>query len=243
MTMTTNSFAFFDLDHTLLPVDSSGLWAYFLISKCQGHEQEFERCQKQFDLDYFEGVLDINKFMDFEMHLLSLFPRKQLEQYRKEFIERYIQPNITPNAVELVQKHQDAGDKVVIVTATYRFVVEPIAELFEADGLIAAQPEEDANGEFTGGWIWHTFAQGKVDAVQKYVADKGGMDTLKRSSFYSDSINDLPLLSFIAEHGGTPVAANPDKFLSRIAKQRGWQTLNLFRIEEPSYMEVVEKTP
>lgn len=241
--MTTNSFAFFDLDHTLLPVDSSGLWAYFLISKCSDRKQEFERRQKQFDLDYFNGVLDINQFMDFEMHLLSLFSRAQLEEYRKEYIATYIKPNIRPNAVELVQKHKEAGDKVVIVTATYRFVVEPIAKLLDADGLIAAEPEEDADGQFTGGWLRHTFAQGKVTAVEKYVADRGGLETLKRSSFYSDSINDLPLLSFVAEHGGTAVATNPDKFLSRIAKQRGWKILNLFQVEEPTYEEVVEKTP
>ena len=154
--MTTNSFAFFDLDHTLLPVDSSGLWAYFLISKCSDRKQEFERRQKQFDLDYFNGVLDINQFMDFEMHLLSLFSRAQLEEYRKEYIATYIKPNIRPNAVELVQKHKEAGDKVVIVTATYRFVVEPIAKLLDADGLIAAEPEEDADGQFTGGWLRHT---------------------------------------------------------------------------------------
>ena len=131
----------------------------------------------------------------------------------------------------------------MIVTATYRFVVEPIAKLLDADGLIAAEPEEDADGQFTGGWLRHTFAQGKVTAVEKYVADRGGLETLKSSSFYSDSINDLPLLSFVAEHGGTAVGTNPDKFLSRIAKQRGWKILNLFQVEEPTYEEVVEKTP
>lgn len=241
--MTTNSFAFFDLDHTLLPVDSSGLWAYFLISKCSSSKQEFERRQKQFDLDYFNGVLDINQFMDFEMHLLSLFSRAELEEYRKEYIATYIKPNIRPNAVELVQKHKKSGDKVVIVTASYRFFAGEIAKLFDADGLIAAEPEENDEGQFTGGWLWHTFAQGKVTAVEKYVADRGGLEALKHSSFYSDSINDLPLLSFIAEHGGTAVATNPDKSLTRIAKQRGWKILNLFQVEEASYEEVVEKTP
>lgn len=241
--MTTNSFAFFDLDHTLLPVDSSGLWAYFLISKCKEHQKEFEEHQKQFDLDYFNGVLDINKFMDFEMHLLSLFPRKRLEEFREEYLKIFIKPNIRPNAVELIRKHKQVGDKVVIVTATYRFVVEPIAKLFNADGLIAAEPEEGPDREFTGRWLWHTFAQGKVKAVEKYISDKGGLSTLARSHFYSDSINDLPLLSFVAEHGGTAVATNPDKSLSSIAKENGWKILKLFQVDEPSYKEVVEKTP
>ncbi len=240
-TMKSKTFAFFDLDHTLLPVDSSGLWSYFLISKTGEDQQKNIQIEKQFDEDYVKGVLDIVKFEDFQMALLARFPRKELEQFRKEYIEKYIIPNIKPNAVELVEHHKKAGDTVVIVTATYRFVVEPIAKLFGADTLIAAEPDEDENGEFTGKWLWHTFKEGKIRAVNKFVEDKGGLSALKNSFFYSDSINDLPLLEYISEHGGSAIATNPDKALTVIAEKRGWEIMRLFPVREASMENISEK--
>jgi HAD superfamily hydrolase (TIGR01490 family) len=231
--------ALFDLDHTLIPVDSCGLWAYFLISRTDRAE-EYNAIQKQFDEDYFEGVLDINKFMDFEMALLAGFSRRELEEIRQEYLDRFIKPSLTKKALDLVDFYRREGYKTVIVTATHRFPVEPIARYFQVDKLICSEPEEDAQGEFTGGWLYHTFREGKVRALKEYLTDlKVEASDLKNSCFYSDSMNDLPIMKFIDENGGRAVAANPDPRLRKYAQDHGWEILQLFdEVEKPSSAKV-----
>lgn len=93
-------YAFFDLDHTLLPVDSCGLWAYFLFTKCGPEEEALTQKQKQYDEEYFHGQLDMEAFMDFEMAILHRFPRKELEVFREEYLRRFIKPKVTKEALD-----------------------------------------------------------------------------------------------------------------------------------------------
>lgn len=225
-------YAFFDLDHTLIPVDSSGLWSYFLLKFTGKEDPDLLKERLQYDVDYYEGTLDINKFEDFEMRLLARFSRKEADRLRDEFIEKAIKPKIVPAALKLIEDCKKAGARVVMVTATYRYVVEPIGELLGIKDIIAAQQEEDDWGEFTGRWLWHVFGDGKIREVQKYLAERGEkLSVLAESAFFTDSINDLPLMEFVASHGGQAVATNPDKKLRKIAEERGWKIIDIFDIE------------
>lgn len=222
-------YAFFDLDHTLLPVDSCGLWAYFLFTKCGSEEEALTQKQKQFDEEYFHGQLDMEAFMDFEMAILHRFPRKELEVFREEYLRRFIKPKVTKEALDLVQKYKEAGYITVMVTATHRFPVEPIAKLFHMDDLICSEPEEDEKGEFTGGWISHSFGPNKVTAVKNYMKARGQEEkNWEGCVFYSDSKNDYPLLQTMEDYGGQPYAANPDPYLEKIAKEKRWPIVRLF---------------
>lgn len=233
--------ALFDLDHTLLPVDSCGLWAYFLISKSGENREAFARRQKAFDDDYFCGKLDINEFMDFQMYLMKSFKRSELEAIREEYMKRFILPHICEDALNVVRSYKEQGVETAIVTATHRFPVEPIAEIFGVDRLIASQGEVDVNGEFTGGWLYHTFKEGKVVAVKELLKEKGlTEEDLSEVAFYSDSINDLPLLSLVSEHKGEAVAVNPDPQLLEIAKQKGWKIMQLAEETVKPQMSAVE---
>ncbi len=233
--------AFFDLDHTLIPVDSCGLWCYWLIDHLQDdRKEEYRKTQLRFDEEYFEGNLDIVEFMDFEMDILRKLPAPRLEEIRKEYLERFIIPQVTPEALDLVARHKAAGHKVIMVTATYRYVVEPIAELFGVDELICAEPEKDSAGNFNGKWRRHVFKTAKVAAVLELVGSLGGEKALKGSYFYSDSINDVPLLELVASHGGTAVATNPDKYLREIAEKRKWRILDLFETKMPVSSDLME---
>ncbi|MCD8339080.1 MAG: haloacid dehalogenase-like hydrolase [Burkholderiales bacterium] len=235
-----NTIAFFDLDHTLLPVDSSGLWAFYLIEHIANRQQEFKATQTKFDEEYEAGTLEIIKYMNFEMELLSSFPLNKLLSFREDYLKKFIVPKVMPKAVQLVKAHKNKGERTVLVTATYRFVVEPIAKLFGLDDIICAEPVRNLDGEFTGRWYRHAFEDGKTCAVRTYVERYGGEQALKGSSFYTDSITDLPLLQFIADNGGNAVAANPDDALEKVALERGWKIVHLFKTEIPEYSAVSE---
>ena len=223
-------YAFFDLDHTLIPVDSSILWATRLLEKTGADKEELLIQRKKFDDDYRVGKLDIDAFEDFEMKLLARFKRRQLDTILEEFLKQDIEPYVLPQALELVQKAKDEGASVVLVTASYRYPVEPIAHLFGITDVICAEPEENAEGEFTGRCLLDNFKEHKIRGVKNYLSKRGENESvLKDSVFYSDSLNDLPLLDYISEQGGQAVATNPDDKLRSVAQAKGWQILDLFK--------------
>jgi HAD superfamily hydrolase (TIGR01490 family) len=136
-----------------------------------------------------------------------------------------IVPAILAPATALVERHRAQGDRLLIVTATNEFVTAPIAQAFGIDTLIAVQLERDQNGELTGRIAGTpSFGRGKVDRLQQWLEQQGLTWVGIRSTFYSDSINDLPLL----EKVNHPVATNPDARLRAVAQQRGWPILELF---------------
>ncbi len=215
--------ALFDLDNTLLRGDSDYAWGEFLTEKgivdAQTHQRENDRFYQQ----YLNGKLDIYEFLDFQLRPLAQHPRAQLDQWRNEYLQRYVQPMITPQAQALVSKHRERGDTPVIITATNSFVTRPIADLFGVKHLIATEPEI-INGEFTGKVEGlPSFQEGKVTRLKQWLNHPGRELSLTGSWFYSDSHNDLPLLEIV----DNPVAVNPDAELRSIAKQRNWPVYTL----------------
>lgn len=218
--------ALFDLDHTLLPLDSDFEWGQFLTRVGAVEPEIFKQRNAGFFAQYQAGTLDPVVYLEFAFGTLAQFPRKQLDAWHAQFMEEVITPAIFPVARELVNKHQDAGDLVLIITATNRFVTAPIARAFGVDNLIAAEPEVTAEGEITGKLLGTPpYGAGKVVNTNTWLAAMGKtLDSFERSTFYSDSQNDIPLLSAVSH----PVATNPNAKLTAHAQAYGWPILKLF---------------
>jgi len=217
--------ALFDLDHTLIPIDSDYEWGEFTIALgwCEGHE--FKRRNAEFFAHYQAGTLDIHDYVRFATQAIREQGATKSIAAHARFMSEIVQKGIQTAALDLVRGHQAAGDDTVIVTATNEFVTRPIAEAFGVAELIAVELERDAAGQLTGE-IRGTpsFREGKVARVQQWLADRGLHWETVESTFYSDSMNDLPLLEKVTH----PVATNPDERLRAIATERGWRILELF---------------
>ena len=215
------SLAIFDLDNTLLRGDSDHAWGRFLIESHIVDGAEYERENERYYAQYQAGTLDIMKFLAFALHPLSQHDRATLDRWHQRYMQSKVLPMITPEARALVDKHRARGDTLLIITATNRFVTEPIAREFGVPHLIATEPEE-RDGRYTGKVAGTpSYREGKVLRLRDWMTQHG--ETLKGSWFYSDSHNDLPLLS-IVDH---PVAVDPDDILRREAQKRGWPVLTL----------------
>lgn len=218
--------ALFDLDNTLLPIDSDHGWSQFLINIGVLEKEEFEARNNDFYEQYKAGVLDIYEFLAFQLQPLKSHSREQLDQWHAQFMEQVIKPQIKPSALNLVWKHQEAGDLCMVITATNRFITEPIVKAFGISEIIATELETH-EGEFTGKVKGEpSFREGKVKRINQWMEERQqSWGSYEKITFYSDSINDLPLL----EQATHPVAANPDDTLRGIALERGWPVLELFK--------------
>ncbi len=217
--------ALFDLDHTLLPFDSDYAWGEFTIALgwCEG--QEFNRKNNEFFAHYQAGTLNIHDYVRFATQAIREQGAPKSIAARARFMGEVVQKGIQVQALDLVRSHQAAGDDVVIVTATNDFVTRPIAEAFGVAELIAVELERDGAGQLTGEILGTpSFREGKVARVQQWLADRRLDWDAVESTFYSDSMNDLPLLEKVTH----PVATNPDERLRAIAAKRGWRILELF---------------
>ncbi len=214
--------ALFDLDNTLLAGDSDFEWAQFLIERGVLDREVYEARNREFYDQYKAGTLDIHEFLDFQLKPLSRHPRAVLDAWHREFMARRINPIIRDSARALVERH--CGDMRVIITATNSFVTAPIAREFGIEHLIATEPES-RNGEFTGNVRgMPCFREGKVRCLDSWLAQQGrSMDSFDESWFYSDSLNDLPLLSRVTH----PVAVDPDATLRAHAARHGWPVISL----------------
>ena len=218
--------ALFDLDNTLLPLDSDYEWGQFLVRLGAVDPVAFTARNAEFYAQYQNGTLNPVEYLEFAFGTLARFPRKQLDAWHAQFMEEVIQPAIRPEARALVAEHQDADEMVAIITATNRFVTEPIAAAFGVPHLIAAEPELANDGAITGRLIGTPpFGQGKVLNTREWLESMGKrLEDFERSTFYSDSQNDIPLLSAVTH----PVATNPNASLAAHAKAQGWPILQLF---------------
>lgn len=218
--------ALFDLDHTLLPLDSDYEWGQFLVRIGAVDADGFARRNAAFYAQYEAGTLDPVEYLEFALGTLARFPRNQLDDWHQQFMEEVIRPALLPAALDLVKRHQDADDLVAIITATNKFVTAPIAAAFGVANLIAAEPELDATGAMTGRLQGiPTSGPGKVIHTQQWLATRGNtLASFARSYFYSDSQNDIPLLSAVTN----PVATNPNALLKAHAVAHGWPILTLF---------------
>ena len=218
--------ALFDLDHTLLPIDSDYEWGQFLVRTGAVDPIAFKRANDDFFAQYQAGTLDPVEYLEFALGTLARFPRPELDAMHARFMREVIEPAITPQAIKLLRDHMDAGDLVCIITATNHFVTAPIARALGVEHLIAAMPEQDANGNLTGKLLGApTSGPGKVTHTHAWLAKMGmPLDSFGSSHFYSDSHNDIPLLSVVTH----PVATNPNAALSTHATRLGWPSLHLF---------------
>lgn len=218
--------ALFDLDHTLLPLDSDYEWGQFLVRIGAVDPISFAKRNAEFYAQYQAGTLDPIAYLEFAFGTLARFPRKQLDAWHEQFMQQVIRPAMLPAAYHLIKRHQDAGDLTVIITATNRFVTAPIAREFGIEHLIAAEPEITAEGEITGKTLGTPpYGEGKVVNIKRWLANMGkSLQNFERSTFYSDSQNDIPLLSQVTH----PVATNPNAKLTAHAKALGWPIMTLF---------------
>lgn len=213
--------ALFDLDNTLLADDSDKLWGEFLEHKRIVDPTTHREQNERFHRDYERGELDIEAFLRFALKPLADNDPSDLDRWRAEFLRDWIEPVIAPASSKLIQHHRNQGHTLVIITATNRFLTEPIAERLGIPHLLATEPEVQA-GCFTGNYTGTpTFREGKITVLDQWRHQHG--ESLLASTFYSDSINDLPLLQAV-DH---PVVVDPDPQLSAVASRSGWPRLTL----------------
>lgn len=215
------SLAIFDLDNTLIADDSDFLWGQFLVDHGIVDKNLYEAANAKFYEDYKQGTLNIVEFLQFSLKPLADHDPGQLMTWREQFISEVIKPLLLKPAQELIAKHRNRGDTLLVITATNRFVTEPIVKLYGIDNLLATTPEF-IEGAYTGNFTGiPCFQEGKVKLLQEWL--EGSKETLEDSWFYSDSHNDLPLLNTV-DH---PVAVDPDEKLNQYAMANGWPVVSL----------------
>lgn len=214
----------FDLDNTLLAGDSDFEWAQFLITKGVLDREVYEARNQAFYDQYKAGTLDIFEFLDFQLKPLARHSRAQLDAWHREFLDTRIRPMMTPQSQALVKEHLASGAVVAIVTATNSFVTGPIARAFGIPHLVATIPAQE-NGAFTGKPRGTpAFKAGKIERVEAWLESLGlCWESFGKSSFYSDSHNDLPLMKKV----NNPVAVDPDDTLRAHATAQGWPVISL----------------
>lgn len=213
--------AIFDLDNTLIAGDSDHLWGEFLCAQGLVNAAIFRAKNEGFYADYQRGELDIEAYLSFALAPMAGQDPHTLKELQSVFIRDYISPILLPAAADLIQKHRDQGDRLLIITATNEFVSKPIAELLGIRELLGCAVEIK-NGLLTGkprGTL--TYREGKVQRLREWLAEEE--ETLEGAWFYSDSHNDLPLLELV-DH---PVLVDPDAKLALRGKERGWPQLSL----------------
>ena len=221
--------ALFDLDHTLLPIDSDHSWGAFTSTIGWTDPVDFSRRNDEFYAHYKAGTLDIHEYVRFSTAAVKRQGAINSEAAHDQFMRAVVQPAIKQQAVALVRQHQHAGDEVIIVTATNEFITRPIAHAFGVPELIAVELERDT-APGGSGWITGeikgvpSFREGKIIRVTQWLACRNLDWDDVESTFYTDSINDLSLMENVTH----PVATNPDERLRAIAIERGWRILDLF---------------
>ena len=217
--------ALFDLDHTLLPLDSDYEWGEFTIRIGWRNAAEFGARNAAFFADYQAGKLNVPDYVRFATEAVRERGPVQAAAAHERFMREVIAPAIRPEAQALLQKHRDAGDEILIITATNEFVTRPIAQALGVSELLALELERGPDGWYTGEIRGEpTMREGKVRHMERWLAARGLGWADVDATFYSDSMNDVPLLEAV-DH---PIATNPDARLRALAHERGWPILDLF---------------
>lgn len=217
--------ALFDLDHTLLPIDSDYAWGQFTIELGWTDPVAFARRNDEFYAQYQDGTLDIHAYVRFATEAFRLRGPAAAEAAHRRFMQEVIEPAIRAPALDLIDRHRQAGDRLVVITATNEFVTRPIVQRLGVDELIAVRLARDANGWYSGEIEGiPSMREGKVQRMTHWLLGQGLDWNGIEATFYSDSTNDLPLLTRV-QH---PIATNPDARLREHAQAMGWPILELF---------------
>ncbi len=220
--------AIFDLDHTLINGDSDYAWGEFVADKGLVDSESYRQNNDRFFRDYKSGKLDMVAYQEFVLEPMSQFTLDEIDALHREFMATKISPMRLARADRLLNKHREQGDRVLIITATNRFITAPIARALNVEELIATEGEIK-NNRLTGKILGTPcYREGKVKRLESWMRDHG--QSLKGSYFYSDSHNDLPLLKIVTH----PVAVDPDDTLRRFAERLQWPIMSLL---EPALSE------
>ncbi|MDZ7736831.1 MAG: HAD family hydrolase [Gammaproteobacteria bacterium] len=213
--------AIFDLDNTLIGGDSDYLWGEYLCEQGIINSDGHRHAHRQYYEDYHAGRLDIQAFLRFQLKPLADNPLDDLERWRRDYIESKIKPILLPRARQLIEDHRRRGHQLLIITATNRFITEPIAAELGIENLVATEPEF-RNGRFTGEVRGlPSYREGKVQRMHEWLRERG--ETSCEQWFYSDSHNDIPLLKEV-DH---PMAVDPDDQLREFAEKMDWPVISL----------------
>ncbi|MDC1512554.1 HAD-IB family hydrolase [Porticoccaceae bacterium] len=213
--------AIFDLDNTLIAGDSDHSWGEFLVSEQLVDAQQFKKTNDQFYADYVAGSLDIFAYLEFSLQPLTKMSMTELAELHKRFMQQVIAPMQLAKAQALLQQHRDTGDRLLIITSTNRFIVEPICHSLGVTEILATDAQI-VDGRYSGKVEGvPTYKEGKVVRLNAWLKEQG--ESLKGSWFYSDSINDLPLLLEV-DHA---VAVDPCPALQAVAEEKHWQIISL----------------
>ncbi|SDN61647.1 HAD-superfamily subfamily IB hydrolase, TIGR01490 [Vreelandella arcis] len=217
----TVSLAIFDLDNTLLSTDSDHAWGEFLLEQGAVDPIAYREANERFMADYQAGNLDMAAFLEVALKPLADNTPEQLAAWHQQFMASKIEPHILPKAEELLARHRTKGDTLLIITATNRFITQPIAKRLGVDHLIAVEPER-IDGHYTGRALGvPSYREGKVTRLKQWLEEQE--QSMDEAWFYSDSHNDLPLLEQV-DH---PVAVDPDDTLRNVAEERQWRIMSL----------------
>lgn len=213
--------AIFDLDNTLIAGDSDHSWGEFLVQKKLVDAEAYRQANDRFYQDYKAGTLDIKEYLRFSLAPLTRHSMTELDAFHGEFMATVIEPMMLPKAQALLQQHRDQGDYLLIITATNGFVTRPIAERLGVDDILATDPEI-VDGKYTGlSTGIPCFQAGKVVRLKEWLRERQW--NLEGAHFYSDSINDLPLLEQVPH----PVVVDGDDRLLAVASERNWKSISL----------------
>ena len=213
--------AIFDLDNTLIAGDSDHGWGEFLVAQGKVDSTYYKAMNDRFYADYEAGRLDIYAYLEFSLEPLTRIPMVELQQLHQAFMQEVISPMMLSKARDLIERHRQSGDRLLVITSTNRFIVEPICVALNIEELIATDPEI-IDGAYTGQIVGvPTYREGKVERFKQWLSDHREHST--GSYFYSDSINDLPMLLEVTH----PIAVDPDPELRKEALTRGWDIISL----------------
>jgi HAD superfamily hydrolase (TIGR01490 family) len=226
-----NVLALFDLDHTLLPLDSDYVWGQFLVTVGAVDAEKFSADNQRLMDSYNQGTLTADVSLPILLAPLAAHSRDTLAAWHLQFMQDIIEPALLPAAKAVLAHHRMQGHTVLIVTATNRFVTQPIAAALGVDAqhLIATELETkngDAQASYTGNWVGTpSFKEGKITRVNEWLKVQGlSLNDFSETWFYSDSINDIPLMSIVSH----PVACNPSPALQAHALEKGWRIQRLW---------------
>ena len=212
--------ALFDLDNTLIGGDSDYLWGQFLCEIGAVDVSHYQEKNKYFYEQYCKGKLDIYAYSEFSMEPLSKYTMDELNLFHKQFMEDKIEALFLPEAEKVVDWHRDKGDTLVVITASNNFVTAPIVNHYGIDNLISTELEV-VDGQYTGNVLGiPCYKNGKVEKLTLWL--NSSKESLDKSTFYSDSHNDLPLLELVTN----PIVVNPDEKLNKLATKNGWNSVD-----------------